>query len=118
SNLESKGASMFHCSLVFSQDTKSMDANRKRVEKILVGLSIEKTLLQMGRPVFDKVEKLFSEKYHCAIMDAYDHPQYLSEILKEVFGNSHLEVVKSIEEFLTDFRNDHPIEEFIGKITV
>ena len=93
-----------------------MDGNHRQIERILVGLAIEKTLLQIGRPVFDKVENLLHEKYQSTIMDVYDNPQHLNEILKEVFGKSHMEVVNSIGEFLMDFRYEHPIEEFIEKM--
>ncbi len=106
----------FHSSLVSIQASISVDSTHTQVERVLVSLAVEKTLLQIGRPVFDKVENLFREKYRCTIMDAYDHPQYLTEILKEVFGKSHVEVINSIREFLTNFKYEYPIEAFIEKI--
>lgn len=95
---------------------KSMNASRNQIEKTLVGLSVESTLLHIGKPVFDEVERLFSEKYQCTIMDAFEHPYYLNEILREVFGESYLTVIKSIEEFLMDFKDEQSIERFIGKM--
>lgn len=86
------------------------------MEKVLVGLAIEHTLLQIGKPTFDKVEEQFQKKYQQALIDCYDYPQYLNEILREVFGKSHSDVIKSIEEFLEEFKHDHPIEIFIEKI--
>ncbi|MGC1709881.1 MAG: hypothetical protein WA799_08800 [Nitrosotalea sp.] len=86
------------------------------VEKVLVGLAIEHTLLQISKPIFDKVEKQFSEKYQCSIIDGYEHPQYLNEILKAVFGESYSDITKSIEEFLKEFRYEHSINTFIEKI--
>jgi hypothetical protein len=85
------------------------------MEKALVGLAIEHTLLQIGKPIFDKVENQFREKYQCSIIDCYDHPEYLNEILREVFGKSHSDIIKAIEEFLKEFRQE-PIEIFIEKI--
>lgn len=90
--------------------------NDYRMEKVLVGLAIERTLFQIGKPVFDKVESQLREKYQCSIIDSYDHPQYLSEILREVCGKSHSDIIKSIEEFLEEFIHDRPIETFIEKI--
>jgi hypothetical protein len=87
-----------------------------RMEKALVGLAIEHTLLQIGKPVFDKVENQFRKKYQCSIIDGYDHPQYLNEILREVCGKSHSDIIKSIEEFLEEFTHEQPIEMFIEKI--
>ncbi|MFZ1077884.1 MAG: hypothetical protein WAN47_10695 [Nitrosotalea sp.] len=86
------------------------------IEKGLVGLAIEHTLLQMGKPIFDKVENQFREKYQCSIIDCYDHPQYLNEVLSEVFGRSHSDITRSIEEFLKEFRYEYHIETFIEKI--
>ncbi|MGB9002581.1 MAG: hypothetical protein WCC52_02095 [Nitrosotalea sp.] len=79
-------------------------------------MAIERTLLQIGKPVFDKVESQFREKYQCSIIDCYDHPQYLNEVLREVFGNSYSDITRSIEEFLNEFRYEYPIEMFIEKI--
>ncbi len=117
SNLESKQISFFHNSLVFIKAIPDVEKNSREVERILVGLAIEKTLLQMGRTVFERVEDLFHERYQCTIMDAYDNPQYLGEILKEVFGKSHTKVINSIGEFLINFKYEHPIEEFIEKMS-
>lgn len=91
-------------------------SNNYGMEKVLVGLAIEHTLLQIGKPVFDKVEDQFQKKYDHALIDCYDYPQYLNEILKEVFGKSHSDVIKSIEGFLEEFKHDRPIETFIEKI--
>ncbi|MGI0101840.1 MAG: hypothetical protein ACREA7_04500 [Nitrosotalea sp.] len=85
-------------------------------EKVLVSLAIENTLLQISKPVFDKVENQFREKYQCSILDCYDHPQYLNEVLREVFGKSYSDITKSIEEFLKEFRYEPSIETFIEKM--
>ncbi|NHI03116.1 hypothetical protein DYY67_0237 [Candidatus Nitrosotalea sp. TS] len=90
--------------------------NNYGMEKVLVGLAIEHTLLQIGKPVFDKVENQFQRKYQHSLIDGYDYPQYLNEILREVFGKSHSDIIKSIEEFLEEFKHDQPIETFIEKI--
>ena len=90
--------------------------NNYGMEKVLVGLAIEHTLLQIGKSAFDKAEDQFQKKYQHSLIDCYDYPQYLNEILRDVFGKSHSDVIKSIEEFLEEFKHDHPIEVFIEKI--
>ncbi|MDE1765162.1 MAG: hypothetical protein KGI27_02690 [Thaumarchaeota archaeon] len=96
-----------------------MNRNHGRAESILVGLAVEQALLHIGKPVFDKVETLLHERYNCTISDSYDSPQFLREILKEVFGKSYyLEAVGSIEDFLREFRYNKSIEQFIEKINV
>ncbi|MDE1727008.1 MAG: hypothetical protein KGH89_07040 [Thaumarchaeota archaeon] len=93
-----------------------MASNYEQTEKILVGLAIEHTLLQIGKPMFDRVESQFREKYQCSIIDCYDYPQYLNEILRNVFGKAYPEVIKSIEEFLKEFRYEQAIDAFLKKI--
>lgn len=116
SNLESKTVPLFHRSLVCNKRNKNVDARSKRADRLLIGLAIESTLLQKGRSAFETVENIFQERYNCTIMDAYDNPQHLNEVLKEVFGTLHPDVIRSIELFLKDFRCEQPIEEFIGKM--
>lgn len=82
-----------------------------------MGLVIEQTLLHIGKPAYDKVEALLHKKYNCTIADSCDNPQYLCEILEEVFGKSHLDIINSIETRLTDFRHEPTIEEFVAKIS-
>lgn len=94
-----------------------LSRNYERLEKTLVCLVIEQTLLHMGKPTYNKVESLLYKKYNSTIADSCDNPQYLCEILKEVFGKSYLEIISSIETRLTDFRHEPIIEEFVAKIS-
>lgn len=93
-----------------------MEQSHKQVERVLVGLAIEHTLLNIDRPVFEKVQRLLHERYGCSVAGSYDHPEYLREILAEVFGSSHKDVIKSIRAFLADFMTQYPIHEFVTKV--
>ncbi len=84
--------------------------------KFLVGLAIEKTLLEINKSYLDKFESMIYERHQCSILDCYEHPEYLSEILKDIFGNSHMEVVKSVEKYLNEYSYHYPIEQFLQKI--
>jgi len=71
--------------------------------KALTALAIEKTLLDMGRPVYEKVVKSMYKKYQSYIPDCYEHPEYLKEVLKDLYGNAYNVIVSSIEEQLYEF---------------
>lgn len=116
-NLEPRLGPSFHRSLVFTVQRVVVEQSQRGVERTLVGLAVERTLLQFGKPIFDKVEGLLRERYHASIMDSYDHPEYLSGVLRDVVGDSYSEVTTWIEEFLLDFRYQVPIDEFITKIS-
>ncbi|HKU33166.1 MAG TPA: hypothetical protein VJR22_04910 [Candidatus Nitrosotalea sp.] len=94
-----------------------MSRSYERLEKTLVGLVIEQTLLHIGKPTFDKVETLLQERYQCTLADSCDNPQYLRKILEEVFGKSYTEIINSIEKRLIEFRQEPTIEEFIAKMS-
>jgi len=84
--------------------------------KTLVTLAIEKTLLEINKIYLEKFESMIYEKHRCPISDCYEHPEYLNEVLKEIFGNSYREIIASIEKYLNEFAYQYPIEQFLQKI--
>ena len=78
---------------------------------------MESALIEIGKPVYDKVIHELFEKYHCYLTDCYEHPEYLNEILDGLYGNSHEVIVKSIKRQLEEFSNKKPIERFLEVIS-
>ena len=66
------------------------------VRKALVMLAIEKALLELGTPTYDKVVERLEEKYHAYLSDCCENPSYLQDVLKELFGNSYSNIIQSI----------------------
>ena len=93
-----------------------MNLDKEQLRKALVCLSVERTLLKIGKPVYDKVVKQLSREYNCYLPDCYEHPEYLSETLKKLYGNSHNEIIESINKKLEEFSNKEPIERFLQVI--
>ena len=87
------------------------------IMKALTAVVIEKTLLDMGKPVHQKVIERLYEEYHCHISDCYEHPEYLNEILKKLYGNAHDVIVKSINKELEEFSYKKPIKRFLEVIS-
>ena len=86
------------------------------VYKGLTILAIEKTLLDIGKPVYDKVIGILNKNYNCYLTDCYEHPEYLSEILKKLYGDCYNEIIESINKKLEEFSNKEPIERFLQVI--
>ncbi len=86
------------------------------ISKALTAVTIEKTLLALGEPAYDKVAEMLYKKYHCYLPDCYDHPEYLSRVLNELFGNASKAIVESIETQLKEFTEHKRIEEFLRVI--
>ncbi len=83
------------------------------VKKALVSLVIETTLLEIGKETYDKVVHDLYKKHHCYLPDCYDHPEYLSEILKDLYGNAHNVVVEKINKQLEGFSYHKSILHFV-----
>ena len=94
------------------------DANDDQIRKALVTLAVENTLLEIGKPVLDKVTSKLFVKYHCYIPDCYEKPEYLKKVLKDLFGKSHTEITEKIQSRLQEFSSNEPIKHFIEVIIV
>ena len=79
-------------------------------------LAIEHTLLQIGITTLEKVQSKLREDYNCSLSDCYAHPEYLSKVLKDLFGPAHSEIVKSVSKYLDEFSHQRSIAEFVQKI--
>ncbi len=81
--------------------------------KALVTLAIEKTLLDLGEPVYDKVVGTLYKKYRCLLPDCFEKPEYLNAVLKELYVESYNEIVNSIQQELKEFVDNKRIERFL-----
>ena len=87
------------------------------VYRALTSLAIEKTLLNIGKPVYDKVVLELDKKYRCYLPDCYDHPEYLDDVLKEIFGNAYVVIAKEIRKELEEFSDKEQVGRFIEVIS-
>ena len=85
--------------------------------KALVTLSIEKVLLKMGTPVYEKVSNKLQKEYKCYIPDCYNHPEYLESVLKSLFGNSYTTISEAIRDELAEYVYDNNIKTLIKTIS-
>ena len=87
------------------------------VRKALVSLAIEKALFEIGKPVYEKVIEALYKEYHCYLPDCYEHPEYLKDILKKLYGNARDSIIKSIKKQLDEFSNHKQIARFLSVIS-
>ena len=83
------------------------------VMKALVTFAIQKALLGIGKPVYEKVTNRLYEKYYCYIPDCFENPKYLKTILQELYGKSYNGILKSIGEELKEVVSDTRIKAFL-----
>ena len=84
-----------------------------KTRQALVTISIEKSLLKVGKPVYELVISELKKKYDCYLPDCYTHPKYLSEILRGLYGNTHKIIIESINSELMEFSDYDDIVSFL-----
>ena len=95
----------------------TLDFEKENLMKALVTLSIEKVLLKIGTPVYEKVSNKLEKEYKCYIPDCYNHPEYLESVLKSLYGKSYVSISEAIRDELADYMYDNNIRTLIKTIS-
>ena len=95
----------------------SMIGDNYQIRKALVTLSIEKSLLAIGKPVYDEVVNALKKECGCYLPDCYEHPEYLKKTLQDLFGRSSDTMIESIKNQLEEFSKQNGIKTFIEVIS-
>ncbi|MBI5145789.1 MAG: response regulator [Thaumarchaeota archaeon] len=82
-------------------------------KKALVSFTVTQTLLQMSSSTANEVGSRLYAKYNCYFSDCLEHPEYLKDILQEIFGNGSTAVIKTIKERLAAYEDQEPISNFL-----
>lgn len=90
--------------------------NNRIEQKTLVILAIEQILLKISNSTLENVEAKLHNEYNCTISDCYEHPEYLTNVLKDLFGIAYRQVVKDVSVYLEEFAYQRSIAEFLEKI--
>ena len=94
-----------------------LNVDMSEIRRAIVTLSIEKVLLDMGKPVYDRVIEKLETKHNCYLTDCYANPSCLQNVLKELFGRSSESIIKSIGKNLEEFSDNKQIGRFLDIIT-
>jgi len=93
-----------------------INATDHEIRKALVAVSVKKSLKEIGEPVYEEVIKRLEKHYHCYIPDCYENPEYLNRVLRELYGDAYINIIKSIQENLESFSHDTSIQKFMLQI--
>ncbi|HKC78866.1 MAG TPA: hypothetical protein VKB83_02080 [Nitrosopumilaceae archaeon] len=94
-----------------------MNLDQEQLRKAIVSLSIEKVLLAIGHPIYEKIIRQLSKDYNCYLPECYEHPEYLNKVLKKIFGNSHMAIIDAIKKELNEQIMEKPIALFVSAIS-
>lgn len=78
----------------------------------LIGVHVEKTLLNRGMDRYDGVVLMLSEG-NIGFSDCYAYPAILNAILRQVYGAEHAVVVQEIKMKLHDFTDLKGVAKFL-----
>ena len=84
-----------------------------RINKTLITLDVENALLKMGLPELELVTIRLKQDHQCEISDCMKYPEYLREILLDLFGNSYSDILQSIQETLQKTTMEQPLRDFL-----
>lgn len=79
----------------------------------LVNIAIEQSLHEISDAVYDDVGKTLYKKYKCYFHNCLEHPDYLVDVLQQIFGDGYISIVNSINKKLQEYSYQKPIKEFL-----
>ncbi len=86
---------------------------KERMQRDLVSVIIEKTLLDISKETCSLVEKRLFADFYCRFSDCYSHPEHLNTILKEIFGNNYYIITDKIKAEIEKQPLDKKLTKFI-----
>src|SRR5574338_1164095 len=90
------------------QSSKNHESNKE-----MVTLAMDLALVKLGGMAFDEVRNRLHTKYQCVVTDCYEHPEYLKDVLVEIFGDASKVITESIRDDLKGISYDPGIEQFL-----
>ncbi len=90
----------------------SLDSENQ-MKKTMVTLALKNTLLELGIQEYDKVVSLLQKDYSCTLEDCFENPEYLRNILKDLFGDSYPDILGSLAENMKSISSQQSIKDFM-----
>ena len=79
-------------------------------------LSIEIVLMRRGGPQYHQILAKLENYYDCKIFDCYEHPEYLSAVIKEVYPNDYHSIIQDFKIELDEMATQKEIAEFLNAL--
>lgn len=82
--------------------------------KALVAISIEVVLMRTNGPQYFLILARLERDYECKITDCFEHPEYLKNVLRDVYGNSYNKILDDLEIELGEIVTEKEIQAFLN----
>jgi len=88
-----------------------------QMKRTMVTLAIKNTLLELGLEEYDKIVLMLQKDHNCSIEDCYDNPEFLKQVLQDLFGDSYNDVLNSLKENLKNISSHKSTENFLAVLS-
>ena len=88
-----------------------------QMKRTMVTLAIKNTLLELGLEEYDKIVLMLQKDHNCSIEDCYDSPEFLKQVLQDLFGDSYNDVLNSLKENLKNISSHKSTENFLNVLS-
>ncbi|MBI1829706.1 MAG: hypothetical protein HY223_02510 [Thaumarchaeota archaeon] len=85
--------------------------------KALFTIAITDALNEIGDPTLELVDTALMREYRCSIADCLSRPEYLKNILNQIFGYAASTVIIKIKECFGDFGKEKDVKDFLEVLT-
>ena len=94
----------------------SLDSENQ-MKKTMVTLALKNTLLELGIQEYDKVISLLQKDHNCTLEDCFENPEYLRNILKDLFGESYPDILNSLSENMKSIPSQQSVKDFLQALS-
>ncbi|MFB5607680.1 MAG: response regulator [Candidatus Nitrosomaritimum yanchengensis] len=94
----------------------SLDSENQ-MKKTMVTLALKNTLLELGIQEYDKVVSLLQKEHSCTLEDCFENPEYLRNILKDLFGDSYPDILNSLSENMRSITSNESVKDFLQALS-
>jgi hypothetical protein len=87
--------------------------DERNIRRVMRCVAVYMALLDLGMKDFEKIRQKLYDYYGRTIADCYNHPEYLREVLEELYGNKSNEIVKSIRKYFGKEIENESVSDFL-----
>lgn len=91
--------------------------SENQMKKTMVTLALKNTLLELGIQEYDKVVSLLQKEHSCTLEDCFENPEYLRNILKDLFGDSYPDILNSLSENMKSIKSQESVKDFLQALS-
>ena len=102
---------------ILSYTDKKLEMDDYGIKQAQVAFAVEKALLKIGAPAYEKVVQKLYEDYRCRLFDCFEYPEYLHNVIKEIFGDNYKAITDAVKVNLKDISGQKPVEDFLNVIS-